>query len=99
MATREISKGVPNLDVLDDDVYEEILLADGFEGALIGVGFRFHHAVAIYDKEACLLILETRDGMSREESLEFFDFNVAGAFVGEHTPIYIEQWVGATRRH
>ena len=37
-------------------------------------------------------IVETfmeRDGMTDEEAIEFFDFNVDGAHVGEYTPIYI----------
>jgi hypothetical protein len=30
-----------------------------------------------------------RDGMTHEEAIEFFDFNIAGAYVGEYTPIYM----------
>jgi len=30
-----------------------------------------------------------RDGMSYEEAIEYFDFNVTGAYVGEHTPMFI----------
>jgi hypothetical protein len=28
--------------------------------------------------------------MSEEDALEHFDFNVSGAYVGEKTPIYVE---------
>ena len=28
--------------------------------------------------------------MSRDEALEFFDFNVSGAYVGENTPVFLE---------
>ena len=65
------------------------LLADGFEDALIGYGQRFSYPVAIYDYDKCLKILIERDGMEYDEALEFFDFNVVGAYVGESTPVYL----------
>ena len=30
-----------------------------------------------------------RDGMTEEEAQEFFEFNIACAYVGEYTPIYM----------
>jgi hypothetical protein len=99
MAEKSVIDAEQAIDEIDSDMYDGLLLADGFDAALIGVGFRFTHAVAIYDKQACLRILETRDKMSPDEAEEFFDFNVAGAFVGEQTPVYVEQWIGTTRRH
>ena len=30
-----------------------------------------------------------RDEMTYEEAMEFFDFNIQGAWMGEFTPIYI----------
>ena len=66
------------------------LLADGFEEALMGYGTRFTHGVAVYSKRKCLDVLVERDEMSRDEALEFFDFNVSGAYVGENTPVFLE---------
>jgi len=28
--------------------------------------------------------------MTHEEAMEYFDFNVVGSYVGEHTPAFIE---------
>jgi hypothetical protein len=68
----------------------EVLLADGFDDAFLGLGDRCGQpTVAVYDREACLGVLMQRDGMSHEDAEEFFDFNVAGAWVGEGTPIYL----------
>lgn len=67
---------------------EKALLADGFEAALIGIVEIFHRSIALYDKEKCLEILMKRDGMSREDASEFFEFNVQGAYVGENTPAF-----------
>tara|TARA_R110002020_G_scaffold366826_2_gene578837 strand:- start:298 stop:546 length:249 start_codon:yes stop_codon:yes gene_type:complete len=66
------------------------LLADGFEDALVGFGYQFNYPVAVYNRDKCIDILMNRDGMDDEEAIEFFDFNVAGAWVGESTPIFLE---------
>ena len=68
----------------------DILLADGFEEALIGYGTRFSYGVAVYSTRNCLGILMERDGMTYEEAMEFFTFNVTGAYVGENTPVFLE---------
>jgi len=67
----------------------EVMLADGFEDALIGYVERFGmEPVALYDRDMCIHILMTRDGMSYEGAVETFDFNTAGAWVGEKTPAF-----------
>ena len=72
----------------------DILLADGFEDALVGYGTRFVHGVAVYSTSKCLDILMQRDGMTHEEAMEFFTFNVTGAYAGENTPVFIEDLEG-----
>jgi|TARA_R100001530_G_C4265769_1_gene141742 hypothetical protein len=72
------------------EIIEGALIAEGFEKALIGFGYQFNNPVAVYSKDKCLHVLMERDGMSSDEALEYFDFNVAGAWMGESTPIFIE---------
>ena len=67
----------------------EPLLADGFEKALIGIGQQFNLELAVYDYNKCTQILMDRDGMTEEEAIEFMDYNVVGAYVGLHTPVFI----------
>jgi len=67
-----------------------MLLADGFEDAYIGVVYIFNKVLSVYDMDLCLDILVKRDGMTREEAQEYFDFNVLGAYVGEDTPAFFE---------
>jgi hypothetical protein len=69
-----------------------VLLADGFDDALIGVAQRFGwlEPVAVYDLDKCLEII-MRDGCTYEEAREHFDYNVIGAWVGEQTPIYVRR--------
>lgn len=70
-----------------DDV--EIMTCDGFEDAFVGVAMRFgQQVVALYDKEKMLQIMMERDEMTYEQALEFFDYNIQGAWVGEGTPAF-----------
>lgn len=75
-------------DQVGDD--QQVLLADGLEDAFVGIGSAFNAVpVAIYNKDKVIEILMTRDGMTIDEAYEFFDFNIAGAYVGESTPIFM----------
>lgn len=67
---------------------KEILFCDGLEEALIGTGRRFTHPVAVYSKAKVLEILQ--ETMTEEEAQEHFDYNIAGAYVGESTPIFLD---------
>lgn len=62
------------------------LKADGFDEAIIGLNL--NNLSLIYDHEKIIVILMERDGMTREEAYEFFDYNILGAYVGDRTPIY-----------
>jgi len=66
----------------------EILIADGFEEAFVGVAVQFDKPLAIFDRQKCIEIL-MRD-MSEDEAYEYFEFNVSGAYVGENTPAFME---------
>lgn len=68
---------------------ENVLLADGFEDAFLGIGRQFGKPFAVYDREKCLNVL-MKDGMDYEEAVDYFCFNVEGAYVGEQTPIFLE---------
>ena len=71
---------------------EDMLLADGFEKAFIGVGERCGQPdLAVYDRRKCLEILQTDQNMSYEEAEEFFEFNVLGSWVGEQTPMFVDR--------
>ena len=70
-------------DILNSFPEEEILIADGFNEAIIGIDDNFR---LIYSVSKCIDIL--KKDMTEEEAIEFFDFNVKGAYVGEKTPIW-----------
>ena len=63
---------------------EEILKADGFDEAIIGIDEESMRL--IYSTSKCIQIL-SRD-MSEEDALDYFHYNVKGAYVGILTPIW-----------
>lgn len=70
---------------------EEAKLADGFETCLIGICYQYGRPpLATYDYEKCIKVLMKRDGMNREDAVEFFEFNTLGAYVGEGTPAFVK---------
>ena len=69
---------------------DHTLLADGFEGALIGYGHQHSKLLAIYDYNKCVDILIERDGMTEEDAIEHMDYNVVGSYMGEYTPIFLD---------
>jgi len=70
---------------------DDVLYADGFETALIGVGTQRLVPIAVYDWDRCVDILMERDGMTEDEAVEYMDINVTDAYVGKQTPIFVRQ--------
>ena len=71
-----------------------MLKADGFDAAIIGIcddkvtgGERL-----VYSVEACVNILVERDEMDFDGAVEYFWFNVHGAYMGEDTPVFVEKY-------
>jgi hypothetical protein len=72
------------VDVIGD---EEMLVADGFDEAIIGITFGYGDQVVVYDWDKCIEIL--RKDMTHEDALEHMSYNVTGAYVGERTPQFV----------
>lgn len=63
---------------------EEILKADGFDDAVIGIDWNSMRL--IYSVKKCVEILE--EHMDSEEAIEYFEYNISSAWVGDKTPIW-----------
>ena len=86
---------IDRVDEFADGGDEELLLLgegderDRFEPAIIGIAHRFGmQPIVAYDYRKVIEIFA--EDMEYEEAVEYFDFNVIGAWVGEGTPIFIE---------
>lgn len=63
---------------------DEIIKADGFENAIIGIDEETKRL--IYSVSKCIEILQK--DMNEQDAIEYFDFNIKGAYIGEKTPIW-----------
>ena len=64
----------------------EAQFADGHDHAIMGYAT---DGRVIYSANQIVEGLMERDGMTPDEAIEFFNFNIECAYVGEYTPIYM----------
>jgi hypothetical protein len=68
-----------------------LLKLDGFDDCYLGVAESYGELPAlVYDQQKILENLQS-DGMSLEESQEFYDFNILGSYLGEKMPIFLNR--------
>lgn len=77
----EIAENNENLLFLEPDYFDE---------AILGVVSRTDIEVLCYSTNKIIGLLVDNNGMSLEEALEYFYFNIHGAYLGEYTPVYLE---------
>lgn len=65
---------------------EEFLIAEGLDRAIIGVDESSMRL--IYSVMKCIGVFA--EDMSLDDAIEYFEYNVRGAYVGEKTPIWCE---------
>ena len=70
--------------IIENFYDEEFLKADGFDDAVIGL--EENEMRLIYSVSKCIKILNI--DMSTDDALEYFTYNVSGAYVGKKTPIW-----------
>ena len=67
-----------------------LLDPEAFDDAIIGIARRADGMMVVaYDRQRCIEVL-LQDGMDHGEAEEFFEFNTAGAWVGDGTPVFID---------
>jgi hypothetical protein len=77
------------LDIIGDD--EQLMFADGHDEAILGVAERDGEWIVVYDTAKIINGLRRRDGMTRDEAEEFYAFNIAQAWLGGPTPLFINR--------
>jgi hypothetical protein len=76
---------------LGDD--ENVILLEGpeFDAAIIGICERYGQPrIVCYDYEKVIKVLK-KQGMTDEEAVEWWDFNIIGAWMGEETPCFLHR--------
>lgn len=71
------------------------VLPPHFDCALIGYRVEqagdHHQARAVYSIDKILEVLVDHDGMTPDEAIDWFGFNIEGSYLGPSTPIYIDE--------
>lgn len=65
------------------------LFADGFDDAIIGICPNSLRVV--YSRNKCVDVL-LAENMSVEEALDYLEYNTFNTWVGEYTPIWVEDF-------
>lgn len=76
-----------------DDLDVEVLKIDGFDEAALGTACIWRDGcrvdVLVYSGDKICEILQERDGMDYFDAIEYIEFNIAGAYMGEQTPVIV----------
>lgn len=76
------------LDLAGDDA--ELMFLDGFDGAIVGIGeVCGNPPVVIYDRALILDKLVEDNGGDFHAAQEYYDHNIAGAFMGSGMPVLL----------
>jgi len=67
---------------------ENFLIMDGYDDSFIGLSVLCRRTVYSEEKIIDTLI---KSGMSYEEAVDFYGFNISQTYVGEQTPIIIQK--------
>lgn len=68
--------------------HDDLLFADGFDDAILGVAERIGmEPVVAYSTPKIIEILARE--MTEDEAVEYFEFNILGAYMGERTPVFV----------
>lgn len=89
--------GTPYITLTDycDERDITVLTLDGFEDCVVGItlyaGWEgYVEERSVYDAGMIIEKLESQ-GLSYEDAIEYFEFNVIGAYLGPKTPIFINR--------
>ena len=70
---------------------EGAIILDGLDEAIIGIAEEFGNGYRIvYSKSKIFSILMNRDGMTEEESIEFYEYNILGLYASPQNAIFFE---------
>lgn len=68
---------------------EEILIANGFDYAVIGIDNKDMRL--IYSVRKCIEML-LAEGLSHDDAIEHFEYNVRNSYMGKQTPIWCDDY-------
>lgn len=69
---------------------EPVTFADGLDEAIIG--FDPNSWQVVYSRNKVIELLQQREEMTEEEALDWAEYNIFNAYIGERTPVWAEDF-------
>jgi hypothetical protein len=68
-----------------------LIILEGFDSAILGVGESagWDSPCIVYDYQKCLDVLVQKNDWEREDAIEWMDYNVINAHMGEGNPVFV----------
>jgi hypothetical protein len=71
-----------------------MMTADGFDEAIIGSITSYGRGeTVLYSTQKILEVMMERDGMTAEDAMEFFNYNILGSYNGNGMPAFLNDHV------
>ena len=71
--------------------YPDSLLANGYISAIIGVAGGFDSGRVVYSVKKMVEVCMKELSVDEDEAIEWLEYNTFNAYVGEFTPIYLDE--------
>ena len=69
---------------------EDAKIIDGHDNAIVGMVIqKGGNTLLLYDPLKIVDNLMVNDGMTYDDAVEFYEYNIADAYVGENTPAFL----------
>jgi len=71
--------------------YPDLIFMDGFDDCIAGViyGIDTPYKICYHSEKVICKLMD--DGMNYDEALEYHEFNQLNAYVGEHSPVFLDE--------
>jgi len=76
-----------------DEIAEGAIVLDGFDDCIVGVTEEFGSNIRILYSVKKIIDKMVSEGMTEEEAMEFYSFNIIGGYFGEQNPIFLVDYL------
>jgi NH3-dependent NAD+ synthetase len=73
--------------------FPDSMLANGYNSAIIGVAGGFDSGRVVYSVKKMVEVCMKELSVDADEAIEWLEYNTFGAFIGEYTPIYVDDYL------
>ena len=81
MKRAEIAENYPDALLLDPEYFDD---------AIVGIIHDFNRTAVCYSESKIIELLMSEDKMDYDEAVEYYQYNILGAWMGDWSPMYLE---------